>query len=309
MRVIIAGGSGFIGRRLCEHLVHKGFEVAILSRRPAAAAPRLPRGVSALSWDGKSGDGWAQVLAGDCALVNLAGENIAQGRWTPEKKRRIEESRLLAGEAVVDAVRRAKVPPKALIQASAVGYYGPRGPQRLDEDARQGQGFLAELCGRWELSTLPVEALGVRRCVVRTGVVLGPGGALTRMLPPFRLFLGGPLGDGRQGVSWIHLDDHVRAITFLLEQQDAAGPYNLTAPSPVPGRDLAKALGAALGRPSWLPVPAFVLRAVLGEMAQEALLSGQFVVPRRLLDAGFVFRHPDILPALQDILANPGGRP
>ncbi|MCM0755731.1 TIGR01777 family oxidoreductase [Desulfovibrio aminophilus] len=296
MRVFIAGGSGFIGTALCRALVRAGHAPVVLTRGTPRA---LPPGVSAVGWNGRDGEGWAHLLERDSAVVNLAGENIAAGRWTPERKERILQSRLDAGRAVADAVSRAPEAPRVLVQASAVGWYGPRGPELLDESAAPGQGFLAEVCRRWEESSAAVEALGTRRCVIRTGLVLGPGGALARMLPAFRFFLGGPLGDGRQGVSWIHLDDEAQAIRFLIETEDCSGPYNLTAPDPVDSRAFAKALGRALGRPSRLPAPAFALRLLLGEMASEVLLSGQFVRPTRLLSAGYRFQRPDIDGALR----------
>ena len=296
MRVFIAGGSGFIGTALCRALIRSGHSPVVLTRGTPRA---LPPGVSAVGWNGRDGEGWAHLLERDSAVVNLAGENIAAGRWTPERKERILRSRLAAGQAVAEAVARAPEAPRVLVQASAVGWYGPRGPELLDESAASGQGFLAEVCRRWEESSAAVEAGGTRRCVLRTGLVLGPGGALTRMLPPFRFFLGGPLGDGRQGVSWIHLDDEAQAIRFLIENEDCSGPYNLTAPDPVDSRTFAKALGRALGRPSWLPAPGAALRLLLGEMASEVLLSGQFVRPTRLLAAGYRFLRPDLDGALR----------
>lgn len=299
MRVVIAGGTGFLGRALAQRLVAAGDEVVVLSRRPEPA--RAPAGVRLVRWDGRTAAGWGEWVEGAFAVVNLAGETIGQ-RWTKAIKERIRESRLQAGRALVEAVAVARTKPRVLLQASAVGYYGPRGEERLTEDDPPGDDFLARLAVDWEASTQPVEAMGVRRVILRTGLVLHPeGGALARLLLPFRLFLGGPLGDGRQGWSWIHRDDWVEAVCFLMGREDARGPYNLTAPHPVSNAEFSRILGRVLGRPAWLPVPGFALRIVFGEGA-DALLTGQFVLPRRLLEAGFSFRYPELGPALRALL-------
>ncbi len=299
MRVLITGGTGFLGRALTKRLREAGYEVIVLSRRPERA--RLPPGVQAVRWDGRTATGWAALADGAFALINLAGESIGQ-RWTAAARQRIRESRLNAGRAVVEAVAAASMKPQVLLQASAVGYYGPHGDERLTEEDPPGNDFLARLAVDWEASTQPVEAMGVRRVILRTGLVLErDGGALARLLLPFRLFVGGPLGDGRQGWSWIHRADWVEAVKFLMECPDARGPYNLTAPQPVSNAEFSRVLGRVLGRPSWLPVPAFALRLAFGEGA-AFLLTGQFVLPRRLLEAGFVFRYPDLESALRAIL-------
>jgi len=299
MRVLITGGTGFLGRALAGRLQEAGYEVVVLSRQPERA--RLPPGVRAVRWDGRTAAGWGELADGAFALINLAGESIGQ-RWTEATKRRLRESRLNAGRAVVEAVAAASTRPQVLLQASAVGYYGPRGDELLTETDPPGSDFLAQLAVDWEASTQPVEAMGVRRVILRTGLVLErDGGALARLLLPFRLFVGGPLGDGRQGWSWIHRADWVEAVRFLMERADARGPYNLTAPQPVSNAEFARTLGRVLGRPSWLPVPAFALRLVFGEGA-DFLLTGQFVQPRRLLEAGFRFRYPDLESALRAIL-------
>ncbi len=299
MRVLITGGTGFLGRALTKRLREAGYEVIVLSRRPERA--RLPPGVQAVRWDGRTATGWAALADGAFALINLAGESIGQ-RWTAAARQRIRESRLNAGRAVVEAVAAASMKPQVLLQASAVGYYGPHGDERLTEEDPPGNDFLARLAVDWEASTQPVEAMGVRRVILRTGLVLErDGGALARLLLPFRLFVGGPLGDGRQGWSWIHRADWVEAVKFLMECPDARGPYNLTAPQPVSNAEFSRVLGRVLGRPSWLPVPAFALRLAFGEGA-SFLLTGQFVLPRRLLEAGFVFRYPDLESALRAIL-------
>uniref|UniRef100_I2Q1P2 TIGR01777 family protein n=1 Tax=Desulfovibrio sp. U5L TaxID=596152 RepID=I2Q1P2_9BACT len=301
MRVIIAGGSGFIGQALCRSLVRDGIEVVVLSR--SGPGRRAGPGVTVVPYDGRSGEGWFHLLDGALALVNLAGENIASGYWTEARKKSILESRLRAGQAVMDALSRTSARPAVLIQGSATGYYGDRGGVPTDEDAPAGSGFLAEVASRWEASTAKAEALGLRRVVVRTAVVLGPGGgALPRMLAPYRFFVGGPLGTGRQYFPWIHLDDEVAAIRFLIERPEAAGPYNLAAPGAVTQDELAVAIGRALGRPHSLRAPAAALRLLLGEMAQELFLNGVRAVPGRLTELGFSFRFGTIAAALADIL-------
>lgn len=308
MRIILLGGTGFIGTALTRLLVSRGHEVVIPSRRPEKVASLLGAGAPharmvGAPFDGKTGAGWAEFITPDTGIVNLAGENIAAGRWTPELKARIEGSRLAAGAAVMDALKRADALPAVLVQASAVGFYGPRGVEPVEEDAGPGDNFLARVAVGWEASTLGAEALGVRRAVIRTSMVLGQGGALEKMLPPFRLGLGGPLGNGRQMVPFIHLDDEAGAIAFLLETPGLSGPFNLAAPQAVDSRGFARALGRALGRPAVVPAPAFALKLLLGQMAEEVLLSGVNAVPARLLAAGYRFRQPTLAGALEAALA------
>jgi uncharacterized protein (TIGR01777 family) len=307
MRAVITGGSGLIGRAVAAPLAAEGNDVVVLSRDPARVRG-LPAGVRAARWDGRSAAGWETLLEGGSAVINLAGEAIAAGRWTEERKRRIRASRVDAGRAVVDAVRLAAEEgraPAVVLQASGIGYYGDTGDQEIEEDQPPGGDFLAEAAIAWEASTAEVETLGVRRVVLRTGVVLDrEGGALAKILPPFRLGLGGPLGNGRQWFPWIHMADEVGAILFLLATAAASGPFNLCAPRPIQNRDFARALGRQLHRPSILPAPAPALRLVLGELA-EALLTGQRAHPRRLLAAGYRFSHPDLPEALADLLPRP----
>lgn len=302
MRAIITGGTGFIGRSLCAELLEGGHEVVVLSRSPEKVARVFGRGVIGLRWNGADASGWAHMINADTALVNLAGENIA-GRWTRAKMRSIRESRLEAGKSVMHALELAQEKPAVLVQASAVGYYG--GSRDLESDAAgvdesspAGSGFLAEVARAWEDSTRGAEDMGVRRVVIRTGMVLGPGGALGMMLTPFRLGLGGRIGSGRQPMSWIQLQDEVRAIRFLMECGQCSGPYNLVSPQVVSNAAFTRALGRALHRPAVLPVPAFALRLLWGSMADEVLLSGQNAPPDRLQDEGFVFRHAELGPAL-----------
>ena len=300
MRVVITGGSGLIGSAVARELGGEGHEVVVLSRDPSKVT--LPPNTRAVEWDGKTGEGWASLLDAGTAIVHLAGESIAAGRWTAEKKRRIRASRVESGAAVMAAIRKAKEKPRVLLQGSAVGFYGPCGDVVVTESHPPGQDFLAEVCVEWEAATAEAESLGVRRAALRTGVVLsGDGGALPKMALPFKLGAGGPLGGGRQWMPWIHLADEVGAIRFLLEREDARGPFNLTAPEPLTNRDFSRALGRALHRPSLAPAPGFALRLVLGEMA-DMLLHGQRAVPQRLLEMGYVFRYPEALAALRDLL-------
>ena len=307
MRVLITGGTGLIGRALAENLIADGHEVTVLSRSPKRASS-LPAGVRVERWDARTAEGWGHLADGADAIVNLAGSSIAgegffPSRWTEEQRRLIRESRLDASRAVVEAVAQAEQKPRVVIQASGVGYYGYRGDEPLTEDAEPGDDWAARFTAEeWEPSTAAVEGMGVRRVVLRTGVVLDPGeGALPRLLLPFRLFVGGPMGSGKQWVSWIHLEDQARAIRFLIENGEAHGAFNVTAPNPVPNGELAKSIGQAMGRPSWIPVPGFALRLAFGEVA-EVVLKGQRAVPQRLLDLGFEFRFPAAQAALQDLL-------
>lgn len=304
MRVVITGGTGLIGGALARHLGAAGYDAVILTRNVGKVGP-LPPGVRAEQWDGLTGKSWSHLLDGETVIVHLAGEGIADGRWTEERKRRIRDSRIGSGQAVLDAIKLSR--PKALLQSSAVGYYGPRGDEEVVEGQPPGHGFLADICVDWEASTAGAEALGVRRVLLRTGVVLArEGGALPRLSMPFKMMAGAPLGNGRQWLPWIHIADEVGAIRFLLERDDAQGPFNLTAPKPVTNRELGDVLGRVLHRPNplqslGLGVPSPVFRAMLGEMA-DAVLDSQRVLPTRLLQLGYQFRYPDVDSALRDLL-------
>lgn len=299
MKVIVTGGSGLIGRALVASLTQDGHEVIVLSRAPAAVK-NLPTGARAEKWDGQSAQGWSQWVDADTAIVNLAGATISK-RWTESQKQAIRESRLKAGRAVVEAVKVASQKPAVVVQSSAVGYYGPHGSEEIGEDVSAGNDFLASVAKDWEGSTAELEQLGVRRVIVRTGVVLSQrGGALPLMALPVKLFVGGPLGGGKQYLPWIHLDDEVAAIRFLIENSTAKGAYNLSAPQPVTNAEFTKVLGKVLGRPTFLPTPGFAMKLVLGEMS-ALVLDGQRQMPQRLLAAGFKFKFNDAASALRDI--------
>ncbi|WP_031485295.1 TIGR01777 family oxidoreductase [Maridesulfovibrio frigidus] len=295
MRVVITGGTGFIGRKLSKALVAKGYQVYALTRSTRTSDIA---GVRNVVWDGVSSSGWEEFAEGATAIVNLAGDNIASGRWNKAKKNSILSSRLNAGRAVVESVMSAKVRPKVVIQASAIGYYGPRGAQPVTEDAACGNSFLSDVAKEWEASTASVEDYGVRRVVIRTSMVLGSGGALSKMIGPFKLGLGSYIGDGHQGVSWIHIDDEIRAIIFLIENSSCKGVYNLCSTHPETFNKFAETLGNVVDKPVRLRVPSFVLKLILGQMAEEILINGQFVLPERLITAGFNFEHLDLKEAL-----------
>lgn len=303
--VLVTGGTGFIGRALIVRLVEEGYRVVCLSRSPEHVRQIFGKTVLGAGWDGRSAEGWRHYAEGARAVINLAGENIGAGRWTRTKKKAILESRLHAGQAVTEAVQSAAHRPEVVIQSSAVGYYGSREDEVLLETSSPGDGFLADVVRRWEDSTLEVENLGVRRVLTRSGLILAPrGGLMPRFLAPFRLFVGGPLGRGRQWVSWIHIKDEVRAVLFLMERKDLGGVFNLTAPSPLPMREFCRAIGHAMRRPSWFPVPRFLLRALFGVKVEETILVSQRALPARLLEAGFSFNFPEIRSAFHDILGD-----
>ena len=298
-RVIITGGTGFIGAPLARQLAAK-YEVVVLSRNPAAAGS-LGNGVQVVAWDGRTAQGWGHLASGAFAIINLAGENLSAGRWTAARKAAIVNSRQQAAQAVLEAISQAEVKPAVLVQSSAVGYYGPRGDEKINENEKPGSTFEATTCVAWEKATEAVEALGVRRVIIRTGVVIEKrGGALARMALPFQLFIGGPVGSGKQYFPWIHLADEINAIQFLLEDPQARGVFNLSAPNPVTMGEFATALGKALGRPAFIPAPGFALRLLFGEMA-GILLNGQRVIPSRLQKQGFRFQYSTVDAALSAI--------
>jgi uncharacterized protein (TIGR01777 family) len=299
MKVVITGGTGLLGTALSENLVRDGCEVVVLSRHPEQA--RLPAGVKAVRWDARTRQGWVDEANGADVIVNFAGENLSSGLWTAKRKGRFLSSRVNAGLAVVDAVEHSQKKPGLVVQASGIDYYGPHGDEKLTEASPPGDSYLATLCRTWESATEKVDQFGVRRVILRTGVVITPkGGALPLLSLPYKLFVGGPVGSGRQWISWIHIQDEIRAIRFLIDHPETHGPYNLTAPNPTTNRDFGKALAKVLGRPFWFPAPAFALRLVLGELS-SVVLNGQRVIPARLLEAGFQFDDPTVEGALTNL--------
>lgn len=308
MRVLVSGATGFIGRELCLRLCGD-YEVIALSRDARKAGEVLGKSAKIVEWDARTTSGWAGLVEGARAVINLAGENVAAGRWTVARKSSIVQSRTDSVTAVVDAVNAARKKPAVLIQASAIGYYGSRGDETLDEKATPGSGFLADVCQKVESLVAQIRSREVRVVTIRTGVVLGmAGGALPKLMMPFRLYLGGHVGSGRQWFSWIGLADEVRAIRFLMELPGADGAFNLTAPEPVPMKRFCRVLGETLGKPAWTVMPEFLARLGLGEMADEMILAGQRVLPRRLMEAGFEFEHPRLRDALAALIQGEEGR-
>jgi uncharacterized protein (TIGR01777 family) len=300
MRITVTGATGLIGRRLVAALQHRGDEVTVLSRSPKDA--RRVLGVEAVGWNPEVDPAPTEALAGRDGVVHLAGEPIAQ-RWTHASKERIRASREHGTARLVDGLDQSRPRPRVLVSASAVGYYGARGDERLDENAPPGTGFLARVCEGWERAAAAAIRLGVRTVILRTGVVLDPAdGALGRMLPPFRLGIGGPVAGGDQYISWIAPDDLVRMYLAALADPDWSGPANATAPEPVTNREFVHALGRVLHRSALLPIPAFALRALYGEMA-GVITTGQRARPARAAERGFEFRYPTIDGALAKALS------
>lgn len=304
MRVLVSGASGLIGSALTRSLSQEGHTVRALVRRTV----RDPARESA--WDPERGYLAPDALDGIDAVVHLAGANIAAGRWTPERQRAIVDSRVGPTGLLAQRLAAAARPPQVWISASAIGFYGDRGEDEVDETAGPGAGFVAQVAQQWEAATAPAAAAGIRVVRARFGLVLSPaGGALARLLPMFRLGLGGRLGDGRQYWSWVTLADAVAVLVTALADPSLTGPVNVVAPSPVTCAQFARALGQALGRPAWLPVPALFLRLALGQMARELLLSGARVRPAVLLARDFPFAHGQLPLALRDLLAKTPGNP
>jgi uncharacterized protein (TIGR01777 family) len=303
MRVIVIGGTGFIGSALCRELLAAGHAPVVLSRDPQRALSRLGAGIEAVRWEPGQGGDWRQTVAGADAVINLAGESIAAGRWTAAQKAAIRDSRVASTRSLVAAIEQAERRPRILLNASASGYYGPRGDEPVTEEESPGDDFLARVCREWEAEARAAEALGVRVALVRTGVVLGRGGgALARLLPSFKLFVGGPLGSGRQGFPWVHLADVVGIYLWALQDEAATGPLNATGPEAITNKQFCRVLGRVLGRPCWAPVPGFALRLLLGEMAEPLLLQGQKVLPARTERLGYRFKFPTAEAALRDVL-------
>lgn len=320
MKIVIAGGSGFLGRPLASRLALGGHEVVILTRAvalgraagglryatwdPNSAAPGSGRGDGFAEASGSSAGNWWADLNGANAVVNLAGAGLADERWTMARKAELWRSRIESTRSLVAGIRHVKHRPTLFVQQSAVGYYGSTGDAVIDEASGPGTDFLAKLCADWEAESLPSVELGCRRVVVRTGLALSAdGGLLDRMLPPFRLFVGGPLSSGRQYMSWIHLHDWVSMVTWAIESADVNGVMNATAPKPVTNRAFSKSLGKAIHRPSLVPAPRFALRLLFGEMADAMLLTGQRVMPKKALEMKFGFRYPDVDLAMRAALA------
>lgn len=307
MKVAIAGATGFVGTRLVEKLQAAGHQVVVLSRDaakagrvfPASAYPNLE--VVAYT-PAESGD-WQKSIAGCDAVVNLAGVPIAEERWTAARQQAILDSRRLTTAKLVEAIVNANPKPSVFVSASAIGYYGTSETAEFDENSPAGNDFLAAVCKDWEAAAQPAKNAGTRLAILRLGIVLGMGGALAKMLPPFKLFAGGPIGTGKQWFSWIHREDAVDLILYSLQNSQVQGVLNATAPNPVRMNELCQTLGEVLGRPSWLPVPSFALEMLLGDGA-KVVLEGQKVLPKQTLASGFQYQYPTLKLALEEILAD-----
>jgi uncharacterized protein len=296
MNIAITGSSGLIGTELCHLLESRGHQLLRIVRRE-------PRSVAELRWEPDLGHIDPRALEGVDALIHLAGEPIAPRRWTPRVKRLILDSRLKGTTLIARTLASLPTPPRAFLSASGIGYYGATGDRAVTESDPRGQGFLADVCAQWEAATTTASSAGIRTSLMRIGAVLSPrgGGALKAMLPAFRAGLGGPIGQGRQPFSWISVTDCARAMEHLLTE-DLPGPVNLCAPTPIPSREFAKALGRALHRPAVIPMPAAAMRLIFGQMARETLLETALVTPARLIASGFRFEHPTIDAALEHLL-------
>jgi len=301
MNIWITGVSGFIGRFLSDFFTDQGHRVIGLSRNPQKARKILSTKIEIIQWDGKTPGEWSQRIKEAHVVINLAGANIGARYWTESYKQEILESRLNAGKVISQAILQSKIRPQYLVQASAIGFYGSGGDKILDESATKGQGFLADVVQQWEDSVAEVEAAGVKRIIMRLGVVLGQGGGLvSRMKWPFYLFVGGPLGNPANWLSWIHISEIPLALEFLW-QQKLSGVFNFTAPEPVQMGEFARTLGKVLQRPAFFRVPERPLKILLGEMAEELIFSSQRVLPKRLVNEGYLFKFPTLYLALSDI--------
>jgi uncharacterized protein (TIGR01777 family) len=301
MKMIIAGATGFIGRALCKNLVETENQVIALSRNQERAQSILGDKVTCIEWDATTSSGWANFVEDADVVVNLAGANLSSKIWTSSYKKEIWDSRVNSGRAIVQAVVRAKHKPRLVIQASAVGYYGSKGDEVLDEKSMKGTGFLSDVVQAWENSTKDVEAHGARRLIIRSGIVLGRGSKILSLLKiPFKLFVGGYAGSGKQWLSWIHIEDEIRIIRFLIDNPQIIGKVNLVSPEPVKMKEFVQNIGKIIRRPSWTRAPAFLMKLFLGDMAKETILTSQKIFPKKLLEAGYQFKFPNLEPALAE---------
>jgi uncharacterized protein (TIGR01777 family) len=305
MKIAISGATGFVGSRLVERLHTEGHRILVLTRNTTFAQKVFPSqafpNLEIIAYTPSVSGSWQDSIAGCDGVVNLAGEPIAEGRWTPERKQEILNTRKLGTQKIVEAIAKANPQPTVLVNTSAIGYYGTSETASFDEDSASGNDFLAQVCQEWEAEASKVKDVNVRLVILRFGIVLGNGGALGKMITPFKLFAGGPIGSGQQWFSWIHLDDIVSLIIQALTKPTMEGVYNATAPQPVRMNDLSTTMGNVMNRPSWLPVPGFAIEAILGDGA-KVVLEGQQVLPKRTLESSFEFQYPNLPSALKQIL-------
>jgi uncharacterized protein (TIGR01777 family) len=306
MKVAITGATGFVGSRLIEKLRDREHQILVFTRNSTKAKKVFPNSafpnLETIEYNPKESGDWQQAISGCDAVINLAGEPISE-RWTPQHKIEIMESRQLGTRKIVEAIKQAESKPEVLINSSAIGYYGTSETATFDESSASGNDFLAQVCQQWEAEAEKVKEAGVRLVIIRTGIVLGDGGALAKMIGPFKMFAGGPIGSGRQWFSWIHREDLVNLIIEALKREDLEGVYNGTAPNPVKMAQFCQTLGEVMHRPSWLPVPEFALELLLGDGA-KVVLEGQQVLPKKTQSAGFQYQYPTLKSALTEILAS-----
>ena len=301
MNIVVTGGTGFVGRALCASFVQQGHRVMVLTRRKAEASRLLGPSVTAIEWTAREAGPWEQSLQEANAVVNLAGAPIAAGRWTKSRKQLLINSRVLVTRLLIGAMSRQASRPMTFISASGIGYYGASDDRVLDEGAACGKGFLSDLCLAWEAEALRAADWGIRTVILRTGMVLEQdGGALPKLLFPFRLCVGGPILPGTQWISWIHRNDHIGLIDWALATPSVSGPVNAVAPSPVTMKEFCQILGQVLHRPSWLPIPAFVLKTAFGELS-SLMTTGQRITPAKAISGGYGFCYPALEPALRAI--------
>lgn len=300
MKILMTGGTGFVGTQLTSRLTQDGHELTILSRS-AKRSGELPRGISYLQGDPTQKGPWQEAIKTHDAVINLAGASIF-AKWTEEHKKAIRESRVSTTRNIVEGIPSHSQEPFRLFSTSAVGYYGFCGDEELTEDSPSGNDFLAQIAKEWEDEALKAKEKGARVIITRFGIVMGEkGGALSQMIPLFKKYIGGPIGSGKQWFSWVHIKDLLEAFAFLMKHPEISGPVNVCAPNPVRNKDLGKALGKVLHRPSFMPAPGFMVKLVLGEFG-SVILEGQRVIPKRLLESGFAFQYPDIEKALMSIV-------
>ncbi|MBD1218540.1 MAG: TIGR01777 family protein [Aphanizomenon flos-aquae Clear-A1] len=306
MKIAISGATGFVGSRLVAKLHAEGHRILVLTRNTTFAQKVFPPqafpNLEIIAYTPIVSGAWQDTIAGCDGVVNLAGEPIAEGRWTPERKQEILNTRKLGTQKIVEAIAKSQPQPSVLINTSAIGYYGTSETASFDEDSANGKDFLAQVCQEWEAEARKVKDTNVRLVILRFGIILGNGGALGKMITPFKLFAGGPIGTGQQWFSWIHLDDIVSLIIQALTKSTMEGVYNGTAPQPVSMNDLSTTMGKVMNRPSWLPVPGFAIEAILGDGA-KVVLEGQQVLPKRTLESGFEYQYPNLQSALTQILS------
>jgi len=308
MKIAVTGATGFVGCRLVKRLQQEGYQILVLTRNLVHGQQTFPTplfpNVEVIGYKPLESGDWQHAIASCDGVVNLAGAPIAESRWTAERKQEILDSRQLGTRRIVEAIAQANPRPSVLVNSSAIGYYGTSETVTFNETSPGGKDFLAQVCQAWEAEAQKVQELGVRLVILRTGIVLGMGGAIAKMLPPFQLFAGGPLGSGRQWFSWIHIEDMVSLIMAALTQPNLAGTFNATAPNPVRMAEFCQTLGEVLNRPSWLPVPDFALELLLGDAA-TVVLEGQQVLPKNTQTAGFSYQYPYVKQALVEILQHP----